>query len=73
MTAVALANRTPDRSFAELSIVSLTRAIDVDGRSLPKGSSGAVVAAYRDGLAYEVEFHEPFHAVVTLEFDDLIA
>jgi len=29
------------------------------------------VAAYRDGLGYEVEFDRPFHAVVTLNADDL--
>jgi hypothetical protein len=32
-----------------------------------------VVAAYGDGLGYEVEFERPFHAVVTLEAGDLTA
>jgi hypothetical protein len=52
-------------------VVSLRRAIDVAGRSMPQGSRGAVVAAYSDGAAYEVEFHKPFHAVLTLEAGDL--
>jgi len=32
---------------------------------------GTVVAAYSDGMGYEVEFENPFHAVVTLEACDL--
>jgi len=59
--------------FAELSVVALTRAIEVEGRSLPQGTPGTVVAAYRDGVGYEVEFERPFHAVVTLEAGDLTA
>jgi hypothetical protein len=59
--------------FAELSIVTLTKAMHVAGRPLPRGTSGTVVAAYKDGLAYEVEFEQPFHAVVTVEADDLSA
>jgi hypothetical protein len=31
------------------------------------------VAAYDDGVGYEVEFETPFHAVVTLEARDLMA
>ena len=58
-------------SFAELSVVSLRREVDVEGRSLPAGTKGTVVAAYGDGVGYEVEFSAPFHAVVTLEADDL--
>lgn len=61
------------RRFAELSIVSLRDQAAVDSRVLPAGSRGTVVAAYSDGIGYEVEFFEPFHAVVTLEADDLSA
>jgi hypothetical protein len=57
--------------FAELSLVSTRHAVDVDGRTLPAGANGTVVAAYADGIGYEVEFFEPFHAVVTLEAGDL--
>ena len=59
--------------FAELSVVALTHTVDVEGRSLPVGAQGTVVAAYEDGLGYEVEFERPFHAVVTLEAGDLTA
>lgn len=57
--------------FAELSVVSLRREVEAEGRSLPAGTKGTVVAAYGDGVGYEVEFFAPFHAVVTLEADDL--
>jgi hypothetical protein len=59
--------------FAELSVVSIRRPVDVGGRLLPTGAKGTVVAAYADGLGYEVEVFEPFHAVVTLEASDLAA
>jgi hypothetical protein len=58
-------------TFAELSVVSIRRPVDVGGRLLPTGAKGTVVAAYADGLGYEVEVFEPFHAVVTLEASDL--
>jgi hypothetical protein len=63
----------PARDFAELSVVTLKKSIDVKGRSLPAGTKGTIVAAYSDGIGYEVEFFEPFHAVVTLEGNDLSA
>jgi len=59
--------------FAELAPVTLKRPIEAEGRRLPAGGRGTVVAAYRDGIGFEVEFFEPFHAVVTLEADDLAA
>ncbi|WP_158258383.1 hypothetical protein [Rhodopila globiformis] len=43
------------------------------GRLLPKRARGTVVAAYGDGIGYEVEFETPFHAVVTLEAGNLPA
>jgi hypothetical protein len=59
--------------FAELSVVSMRHPVRVDGRTLPTGTKGTIVAAYADGLGYEVEVFEPFHAVVTLKADDLAA
>ena len=58
-------------SFAELSVVALTRAVEIEGQLLPAGALGTVVAAYGDGNGYEVEFERPFHAVVTLQAGDL--
>ena len=58
--------------FADLSVVSLTRAIEVDGRTMPRGAIGTVVGVYGNG-GYEVEFVLPFHAVVTLGQADLTA
>jgi hypothetical protein len=60
--------------FVEHSMVRLSRACDTDdGRTLPAGASGAVVGIWREGLAYEVEFSDPFHAVVTLRPQQLQA
>lgn len=42
-----------------------------DGRMLPPGAAGAVVGIWRKGVAYEVEFNEPFHAVVTVPAEGL--
>jgi hypothetical protein len=58
--------------FAELSVVSLRHSVGVNGRTLPAGTKGTIVAAYGDGVGYEVEVFEPFHAVVTLEAADLM-
>jgi hypothetical protein len=58
-------------SFAELSVVALSRAVEIEGQLLPAGALGTVVAAYGDGNGYEVEFERPFHAVVTLQAGDL--
>jgi hypothetical protein len=60
-------------AFPELSTVRLTRDVAVKGRILPNGARGTVVAAYSDGIGYEVEFETPFHAVVTLEAGTLSA
>lgn len=60
-----------DRSISELSVVALKHRRECEGGVLPEGSKGAVVHIYHDGAAYEVEFAEPFHCVVTLERDDI--
>ena len=65
--------RAAEPGFAELSVVALTRAVEVEGQSLPEGALETVVAAYGDGVGYEVEFERPFHAVVTLQVGDLTA
>ena len=59
--------------FAELATVRLTRDMAVDGRTLPKESAGTIVGVYAGGNGYEVEFTDPFHAVVTLDVSDLAA
>ncbi len=64
---------SPPPRFAELSAVTLARAVEVDGASLPPGATGTVVAAYADGIGYEVEFDLPFQAVVTVTAADLVA
>jgi hypothetical protein len=53
----------------ELSMVSLIRPVEADGRMLPSGTTGTVVHVYPNELAYEVEFNRPFHAVATVEAD----
>jgi hypothetical protein len=59
------------RIFPELSTVRLSHGVDVSGHTLPEGAMGTVVAAYSDGMGYEVEFENPVHPVVTLEACDL--
>ena len=53
----------------ELTMVSLKRSVDADGRLLPAGSTGTVVHVYPDERAFEVEFNRPFHTVTTVEAD----
>lgn len=40
-------------------------------RTIPAGAVGTIVHAYSDGVGYEVEFAQPFQAIVTLEASDL--
>jgi len=56
---------------AELDSVRLRVDVAVDGRAIPAGSEGVVVAVYGDGKACEVEFVEPVHAVVTVELSQI--
>ena len=53
----------------ELSMVSLARPVEADGRLLPSGSTGTVVHVYPDERAYEVEFNRPFHTIVAVGAD----
>jgi hypothetical protein len=66
-------NSVSSERFPELSIVSLRSSVDVPGgMTLPVGAKGAIVHAYPDGIGYEVEFIEPFQAVVTVNADNLL-
>jgi len=56
--------------FNELTEVALKNAVTVQGVALPAGTRGVIMAAYADGLAFEVEFDTP-HVVVTIEARDL--
>ena len=38
---------------------------------MPAGSVGTIVHVYRNAAAYEVEFSQPFHAILTCERDDV--
>ena len=53
--------------FEELDVVALREpfALSRDA-SLPRGARGTVVGVWGGGQAYEVEFTEPFTALVTL-------
>jgi hypothetical protein len=59
------------RTFEELTEVRLTHAVEVDGSVMPSGATGVVMAAYADGLAYEVEFEVPHHVILTLKAEDI--
>jgi hypothetical protein len=54
-------------SVAELSIVTLAKAVETRQGTVPAGASGTVVHAHGDGRAYIIEFHKPFDAVATVE------
>jgi hypothetical protein len=59
--------------FSEFTEVELTHPVVVEGHTVPRGARGVVMAAYEDGLAYEVEFEAPVHVVLTLEHDAIRA
>ena len=53
--------------IAELDRVVLKSDVTVDGKSLPSGSIGTVVAIWGGGEAFEVEFSEPIACLATIE------
>jgi Domain of unknown function (DUF4926) len=53
--------------IGELDRVVLQSDLTVDGRRLPRGSSGTVVAIWGGGEAFEVEFTKPFACLATIE------
>lgn len=58
--------------FNELDCVRLLRSsIDMDDKLVPAGSVGTIVAVWGGGEAFEVEFVEPFQALVTVRVEDL--
>jgi hypothetical protein len=59
--------------FPDFTKVTLKRDVDVRGVHMPAGARGVVMAAYADGKAYEVEFEQPRHVVLTLEGEELAA
>ena len=61
------------RSFDELDDVTLAAPVHVAAldRDLPAGSHGTVVGVWQGGRAYEVEFSEPFEALVTVPAEGL--
>jgi hypothetical protein len=65
--------RPQPRPAVELSILTLGKPVETKQGTLPSGSSGTVVHVFNDGLAYIVEFPEPFHAVATVEADAIAA
>ena len=69
---VSRESRAAAGAIPELSLVALRRPREVeDGRIVPAGSVGTVVATWAMGKAYEVEFSKPFHALATIEHEDL--
>ena len=69
------ASERPDATIDELSLVALRHPFTVpgDGRSLPAGTMGTVVAVLEPDAAFIVEFGKPFAALVDLAFDHLVA
>ena len=57
-------------SYDDFTPVSLVRPIDVDGVHMPAGARGVIMAAWADGLAYEVEF-DGIHDFFEVRADDL--
>ena len=56
----------------ELTVVRLLDGVDVAMHGLlPAGTLGAVVFVHDDGRAYDVEFIDPFAAVLTLRRSDI--
>jgi hypothetical protein len=54
-------------------MVRLGKPVETKRGTVPSGSSGTVVHVFQDGRAYIIEFHEPFHAVATVEADAIAA
>ena len=69
--------RDPDETHAllpELSVVETLCALTTDdGRPVPAGSRGTIVAVYGRGEAYEVEFAAPVVGNCTVSADRLRA
>ena len=57
----------PGDGFDEFAMVRVRSAAMTERGALPVGARGAIVAIWKGGVAFEVEFTEPFVGVVTLE------
>ncbi len=59
--------------YKELDSVVLAKPVFMDVVFVPAGSRGVIMHVYTDGLGYgyEVEFHTPTHAVLSVEDEDL--
>ncbi|RVU18805.1 DUF4926 domain-containing protein [Methylobacterium oryzihabitans] len=58
----------------ELDVVAVGPGVvdEDEGREIPAGSVGTIVAVYGEGEAFCVEFEEPFHALATVGRDKII-
>jgi len=65
--------RTTDRprAISELSVVTLTHAIEHEAKELPEGTRGTVVHVWSDGEHYAVEFATPFRCIVSVARCDI--
>lgn len=55
----------------ELQRVTLARLVDCEEGRVPAGATGTIVHVWRNGAAFEVEFTQPFHAVATVQAQDI--
>lgn len=60
-------------AFRDFTQITLTRSVERQGVYMPQGTRGVIMASYADGSAYEVEFDEPRHVVLTLEEEEIQA
>ena len=63
--------QVPAGPFNELDRVRLKKRLELAQSILPEGSTGTIVAVWKHGAAYDVEFAELFHAVETLSVETL--
>lgn len=56
----------PPPGLNNLDCVVLGEEVDTGAGRLPRGARGTIVLVWRDGDAFEVEFSNPFPALVTL-------
>lgn len=63
--------RADDAGFAELTIVRLCSLVSLEEGQIQPGTVGTIVYRHDGSDAYEVEFDQPFPAVVTLRGSDL--
>ncbi|HJE24470.1 MAG TPA: DUF4926 domain-containing protein [Methylorubrum populi] len=63
----------PGAALRELDDVRILKdVVTSDGDTIAAGTEGTVVAIWRGGEAYEVEFPEPMGALATITADDMV-